>query len=131
MKELLNKKIRRIFVSDDQAVIAFDVGDGFVAYRASADCCSESWFADLTGYDALIGGTVTSALTVDLENYNVSDGRTRQEVDEAYGWKIETDKGRADIVMRNSSNGYYGGWIGAFNLERLDGLKEIIGDWQA
>lgn len=137
MKELIGKKIAGLAVSDDQSVLTFRIEGGEdVSYYADGDCCSESWFADITGVAALLGGTVTAADSVDLEGYNVEDGRCRQDYDEAYGWKLTTDKGYADIVFRNSSNGYYGGSI-ELVTERLSGwlgdkaMQDITDDWTA
>lgn len=109
MKELIGKKVLELRVSDNQDVLAFVTDDGCVAYRVYGDCCSESWFADITGVPALLGSVVTNAETVSMEGYNFEDGRCRQDWDEAYGTKLTTDKGYVDIVFRNSSNGYYGG----------------------
>ena len=102
-----------------------------IAYDAWGDCCSETWFADITGVGALIGGTVQTADEVSMDGYNVEDGRTRQECDEAYGYKLTTDKGYADIVFRNSSNGYYGGSIELLKRELPEGMIAITDDWQA
>lgn len=111
MKELVGKTISGLSVNDDQSALRFDTKDGPITFNAVGDCCSQSWFADINGVDALIGGTVASVEEVGMDGYNVDDGRGRQEVDSAYGYKIATDKGNADVVFRNSSNGYYGGWL--------------------
>ena len=68
-----------------------------------------------------------------MEGYNINDGRSRQKIDEAYGYKITTDKGHADIIFRNSSNGHYGGWLKNANIlkEIPNDLKEIRSDWSA
>lgn len=130
MKELLGKRINKILVNSDQSVLIFDTNFGDVAYETYGDCCSETWFADITGVAALLGGVVTTVEVVDIEV--VDDGRTRQEEDEFYGVKITTDKGYADIVYRNSSNGYYGGSADyAAYLERPTDITEILEDWQA
>ena len=53
-------------------------------------------------------------------------------MDSFYGVKIVTDKGRAEIVYRNSSNGYYGGAADYVdNFTRPIDLTEITEDWQA
>ena len=54
-----------------------------------------------------------------------------QECDEAYGYKLTTDKGYADIVFRNSSNGNYGGSIELLKRELPEGMIAITDDWQA
>lgn len=131
MKELIGKKITGLRINEDQSVLAFDTDQGVIAYDAWGECCSETWFADITGVSALIGGTVRTADEVNMEGYNVEDGRTRQEYDEAYGYKLTTDKGYTDIVFRNSSNGYYGGSIDPLRGEPPEGMTAITDDWHA
>lgn len=108
MKELIGKKINKVYLdSEKQQYISFDTDSGLVSYEAEGDCCSESWFYQITGLDALKEGTVSDVEEVDRGE--VEDGKSRQEVDQLYSIKIKTDKGRADIEFRNSSNGCYGG----------------------
>ncbi len=134
MQELVGRTIRRILIGDSEYQILFQMEDyePAVSYVAMGDCCSVSWFADLTGVDALLGGTVASVEEVELEDYDTEDGRGRQEWDRVYGFKITTDKGYATLAFRNSSNGYYGGW-----LERTEeygnpkDYREIKEDWSA
>jgi hypothetical protein len=136
MKELINKTISKILVNDDQSILIFETNEGDVIYETDADCCSETWFADITGVDALIGTTVTESEEVKMSE--VKDGRTRQEYDSFYGIKLKTDKGYASIVYRNSSNGYYGGDIKFRDNKRESifvnkpvQLTEITSDWSA
>ena len=131
MNKLIGTKINGISVNDDQSILSFDTDQGEVTYQAWGDCCSESWFADITGVSALLGATVAGVEEVSLDGYNVNDGRCRQEEDSAYGYKITTDKGYADIVFRNSSNGYYGGDIGLIDNRPQNGMKAITDDWHA
>ena len=129
MKEIIGKTINKIFTNDDQSVLVFETSEGDVIYQTEGDCCSETWFADVTGVDALIGGTVQNAEDIEMET--VVDGRTRQEEDEFYGVKIVTDKGHSSIVYRNSSNGYYGGNINHVQIPRPELLVPITEDWSA
>jgi hypothetical protein len=131
MKKLIGKKINSISINDDQSILSFDTGQGQVNYIARGDCCSESWFADITGVSALIGGTIAAVESVSMGDYNVRDGRGRQDIDVAYGYKLTTDKGRADIVFRNSSNGYYGGELDDYGNALPDGMTAIEDDWHA
>lgn len=131
MNELIGKKILSVSISHDEHILAFTTNQGVIAYEAEGDCCSESWFADITGVNALIGATVQSVDEVDLENYDVEDGRSRQEYDQVYGFKLITDKGYADIVFRNSSNGYYGGQISLYDDPLHDYMLEITSDWSS
>lgn len=131
MKELIGKKISGLRINEDQSILVFDTDQGTVGYETYGDCCSESWFADITGVSAMLGGTVQTVEEVSMDGYNVEDGRTRQEYDEAYGYKLTTDKGYADIVFRNSSNGYYGGSIDPLRGEPPEGMTTIEDDWHA
>lgn len=132
MKELVGRIITGIRVAPDQSELLFDTDKGPVKYSTEADCCSESWFADITGVHAIIGAQVRQAEEVEnMAHYNVEDGRTRQEYDSAYGWKLTTDKGHADIVFRNSSNGYYGGWMNKASDTKAKGFTPITDDWRA
>ena len=127
LKSLVGKTIRAIFVSPGEGQLLFKTDEGDVGYHVWGDCCSESWFADLTGVDALIGGTVTE--TEDVKYSEPNDDRTRQEHDVVYGYKIKTSKGHADLSFRNSSNGYYGG-----DLESGDAPEATVAitdDWSA
>ena len=128
MKELEGRKVTGLLVNDDQSTLVVETDQGDVIFDAYDDCCSETWFADITGVSALLGGTVLEAEDVELPE--VVDGRTRQEYDQFYGVKLRTDKGYADIVYRNSSNGYYGGNL-VVGKDRPENLTPITDDWRA
>jgi hypothetical protein len=133
MKALIGKTITELHINDDQSVLVFTTASGeLFAYSTEGDCCSESWWADITGVSALLGGTVATAEEVSMDSYNVEDGRSRQCSDEAYGYKLTTNKGYVDLVFRNSSNGYYGGWMEAvICATRPAGMTPITDDWRA
>jgi len=59
MNELLKLKIERILISADDSVLVFIGADKQIAYETYGDCCSETWFADIIGVDALLGATVS------------------------------------------------------------------------
>lgn len=131
MYELTGRTIHRLLISDDQSILEIQTDSGSLYYEAEGGGCSESWFADITGVQALLGGTCRLVEEIKLHDYNLEDGRSRQEEDQAYGYRITTDKGRADIVFRNSSNGYYGGWLRLCNESHGLPMKEITDDWSA
>lgn len=132
MDELIGKTVVGLRISDNETILAFDHPDGSsTCYQVQEECCSESWFADIVGVNALIDMIVRSASEIDLKNYNVNDGRCRQEEDTAYGYKLTTDRGYVDIIFRNSSNGYYGGWLKLYKGTLPDIMKAITNDWQA
>lgn len=130
MEELIGKKITAILVAPGEEAIVFETDKGRVCYQTEGDCCSETWFADIVGTDALIGGTVRQV--DEIPCHEVDDGRTRQDSDAVYGYCIHTDKGSANIVYRNSSNGFYGGCM--HHVEHMDvtpAWYSVTDDWSA
>lgn len=140
---LIGKLILRVAISDDQREIGFNTETGWIRYEALADCCSESWFADIIGIDALIGNIVTFTrplAMIEMEQnarlqqvMDPCDGRTRQEVDEVYAYAIETPMGVTTLAFRNSSNGYYGGELSEaeFSPDIFEPARYITEDWSA
>lgn len=131
--ELVGRTVLGIFVAPTQGSIAFRTDTGFVRFDVDGDYCSEAWIADLLSVDALLDAVVVGVEDLDLPNYNVDDGRCRQEVDAVYGIQINTLRGRATLVFRNSSNGYYGGSMGrGVMIEQMpDEWTEVRADWSA
>jgi hypothetical protein len=130
LENLIGKTVTGIFVSPCRTYLFFDTSDGAVGYEVDGDCCSKSWFADLLGVDALLGGMVARFEPIALPQ----DGqeRTRQEVDAVYGYTIVTDNGYATLAFRCSSNGYYGGWMHPAQPEARNRCSEqITDDWSA
>lgn len=111
MDELLNRIITKVLVSDDQHRIQFVTDQGPINYSLYGDCCSETWFSDILNVSDIINSKVIEVSCLELPDYNCDDGRSRQEVDEVYGYSIKTEKGSCEVIFRNSSNGYYGGSI--------------------
>lgn len=129
-KGLAGLTVKSVAVNEDQSIMVFETDEGAIAYETYGDCCSETWFADLIGYDRLIDRKITSVEAIDLPEPH--DARTRQEYDTAYGVKFTTDRGYAELVYRNSSNGYYGGE--AYRMREFPvGVKftPITDDWSA
>lgn len=132
MKELIGKTVVGLKVDSDQSHLVFEHPDGSTTiYETYGDCCSETWFADITGVSALLGQEVLTAEEVELPADIAQDARCRQEEDSFYGVKLTTAKGYIDIVYRNSSNGYYGGSIEIVHNWSGEPLTSITDDWQA
>jgi len=131
MKDLIGKKILKLYVSsENQDFIKFVTDDKTYIYEAIGDCCSETWFADILGVDSLLNGVVMSVQDIELDSIE-GDPRSRQDYDEIYSIKIVTDKGHADIIFRNSSNGYYTGWYFLCKKAPECEFTEITDDWSA
>lgn len=129
MKELIGKTVKRLRVSEDQGILAFDTDQGIVAYETDADCCSETWFADILGIKELIGGTVTGVEELDMPEHHMEDSRSRQDYDVLYGWRLKLRPGSTEIIFRNSSNGYYGGSIALREGTLPENMKDISAEW--
>ncbi len=108
---LLGKKIGGIYRSADKMQIGFVVDGAKLKWDAVGVCCSHSWFEHLSGVEALIGHTVNAIVEHDNITLDNKDPRKGKETDceRVYGWTFTTERGRADLDMRNDSNGYYGG----------------------
>lgn len=132
LKDLVDRKVLKLFVGPREHSVYFELDNGkILCADTEADCCSETWFADIVGVQSLIGGEVRS-----VENLEVPDGddsRTRQEYDRFYGFKITTVYGHCDFIYRNSSNGYYSGWLSnaRFVEATPPGARQVTDDFQA
>lgn len=107
--ELIGHTIDGVFINSDKDVIEFMTSDDkLFTYLAEGDCCSSSWIEHVNGLAALIGHKVINVVERDMPEA-VDD--EKYDCLQFYGWTLETAAGRFDIEMRNSSNGYYGGYI--------------------
>lgn len=127
---LAGHRIDKIYVGGD--AMAFVTDAGVWRYDLAADCCSETWMADVVGFDKVAGKTIVRVEDELPAGYSVEDGRCRQESDDAYGIKLVADDGSvAFVVYRNSSNGYYGGWVTKAEDGNLYGLAEVATSWSS
>lgn len=111
MEELVGKKILSYLLEEDGTKLTFITDKGKIIYETYGDCCSETWFEEMNG--DFTHGVVTKVEEKKFPE-DMKIEATRQEDDELYGYTltIHSEYGSdrfADIVYRNSSNGYYGG----------------------
>lgn len=120
LSSLVGKKVTDIFMNDEYLV--FICADGTVhGYTVEGDCCSWSYFNDFHGVEKLLSnGVVVSVNSIDLmdgdPNWNGSLSGIDGCEEVIYGFSIVTESavwGEQTSVFsfRNSSNGYYGGWM--------------------
>lgn len=112
---LVGETIVGIYVSKCQHNLYFQTArqPNVIQWETQADCCSETWFADIYNVKAILNTPILEVSSIRLpEELTEQDIRHRQDpyCDQFYGHNIKTAKGTATIVYRNSSNGYYGGW---------------------
>lgn len=98
-------------VSYDSDGVTFSTEErGDIYANVEADCCSESWVEGLEhparGYPC----KVQEVRDLDLPDDGTGN-QGSQDCLQVYGLRVVTDNGDLDIDYRNSSNGYYGGWL--------------------
>lgn len=119
---LVGATVRAIHISEDY--LTFDTDRGLVTYTVEGDCCSHSYFFDFYGVEHLLkNGAVTAFESVGLSPGDVGYHAPTWTVPEdaydevvVYGFRLTTEHpgfGSVTSVFsfRNSSNGYYGGWM--------------------
>lgn len=112
---LVGKKLVACSINAMRNEITLETSGGKYWLEAEADCCSRSWIEHFE-YAPLIGATI---LGVDSKEVAPSDDELpptkfpdfQQGCDQAYFYEVRTDRASETIEMRNSSNGYYGGWL--------------------
>ena len=66
-----------------------------------------------------------------LDDVDTDDGLCTQEYDQAYGYCFLTEAGVCEVVYRNSSNGYYGGYLTVSQDEPTQKVEPLTEDWEA
>jgi len=141
LDNLVGKTVTKILWSEERLVIETD--GGTFAYDVEGDCCSSSYFHDFFGVANLLNnGPVISVGDVNLHDDDPRFSEPIESDDEygehiqVYGYEFVTRHpifGEMTSVLsfRNSSNGYYGGWMdrveGEFAIP--DDATELTGDW--
>ena len=104
---LAGKTLAGVKVSDDKTILTFDFENGeSVSYSAEGDCCSNSWIEHITVPPDVAGSEITAWADQPMGSFN-KDWETIQ----VYQTSFLTAKGEIIVEYRNSSNGYYGGWL--------------------
>ena len=94
---------------------------------AVGGCCSRSWFEHVSGFVAPFKILEVPELRMLSKNKKVWDAN-ETELTQIYSVAFVTDHGRADIELRNESNGYYGGEIMQSTEEPHDQCGHTIDD---
>lgn len=83
---------------------------GIQRFEVVGGCCSKSWIEHLEVPRDLSGAVLLSIEEPDgIELEPCSEGPNRYI--QVYQTKFHTTKGTISLEYRNSSNGYYGGWL--------------------
>jgi uncharacterized protein (TIGR02996 family) len=107
---LVGRTVRQVKFNGDH-LLTLLTDEGPIGYRAEGDCCSWSWYYRILNPENLIDQKVVAVSEGRTDDVDPNDGLGQQEDDQVYGYCLMTAKGATEITFRNSSNGYYGGWI--------------------
>lgn len=116
--KLIGRRILGVTISTDQSSMTLALDNNEIAtFYVHGDCCSNSWIEHHTIPE--LGGTVTDIDEPTLDphddpNYGVESWETIR----VYHTAIRTTKGDLIVEYRNSSNGYYGGWMSGPTITR-------------
>ena len=118
--KIIGKKILGIDLSDGAQEIRIRTDAGIFFGKVYGDCCSRSWVEHLEIPEDVIGSTVifmedSDAISSDHPEH---DGKCPEHI-EVYNTKISTFGGIIVIEYRNSSNGFYGGWLELIGPEEV------------
>lgn len=108
---LVGLQVVSVWHNDQRGELFIETPGRWFQYIAEGDCCSISWWYRFKGLAALIGHTVRAIAEGSLEGVDVEDGLCQQQYDGAYEYLLLTEAGACGVCFRNSSNGYYGGFL--------------------
>jgi hypothetical protein len=112
----------------DRDTLQFTTEFETLSYGCVGDCCSNSWFEHISGVEFLVGHTIVKTENIDMNSITPEDEKGHECLQQ-YGYRLTTDKGYFEIDMRNSSNGYYGGYIVGPRKVEAPNCPEIKEDW--
>ena len=105
---LMDKPIKSVTTGEDGEYLIFELMDGrFITYKAVGDCCSSSWIEHITVPNGIEGAVIDGYMEEDMGEF----GAEYSDVTRVYQTSFRTPKGEIIVEYRNSSNGYYGGWL--------------------
>lgn len=106
---MIGKKLKSAELSADKQRITFRFQDGFArSFGVDGDCCSSSWIEHFETPGRLDGAEllgVEDSASVQIDNHPEHDCL------QVYWTKFNTSVGSIVLEFRNSSNGYYGGYL--------------------
>jgi len=113
-ENMIGRKLESVALDDGKGRITFTFADGFArSFGVEGDGCSTSWIEYLEMPGDIKGATLLSVvasapITQDHPGHDEENGGDSIEV---YNTAFRTDRGDIVLEYRNSSNGYYGGYL--------------------
>lgn len=109
------KVLEEVKLSPDKSRILFMFKDGHSqAFSVKGECCSDSWIEHLEMPGDIDGATFLSAEesdTITQDHSDHDDNEGGYQSISVYNTVFHTDRGDIVLEFRNSSNGYYGGYL--------------------
>lgn len=109
-ESLVNRKIISVQKFDDGESFRIDFEDGSVFFRVEGDCCSNSWIEHLEVPNDVKGATLLEVKDISMGEIPSPEGQNHECL-QSYETRFVTNRGEIVLEYRNSSNGYYGGYL--------------------
>lgn len=110
---ILNRTLDSVEHTDDTLTFWFEDGTG-ARYDVEGDCCSHSWIEHVTIPDGIRGNVIRDVKQADMQE-PFDHGHDNEDewgnYIQVYANAFVTDVGEIIFEYRNSSNGYYGGFL--------------------
>jgi hypothetical protein len=114
---LKHKRIKVVnVISETEIHILFNDATNKISLTAHGDCCSESWFQIPPGLHRLVGEEIIGIGLTSREIKLSDSGRQDYDRNEELEITLKNDA-RFRFLIRNSSNGYYNGWLSVELME--------------
>lgn len=126
-ERMIGKRLSGVSLSPDREKVTFMFADNTShSFRVDGDCCSRSWIehlevtcdvpgAILLGVEELCEDRTDDETLNPRNSDDAKDewerGRSKHECLQVYQTRFNTDRGVIVLEYRNSSNGYYGGYL--------------------
>ena len=114
-KLVQNNPITKVESTNETIKIFLEKGNKILILNAIADCCSKSWFEIL---DKPLDFLLNKIIIEIKPNGNIEmeqSGEQEHDINKLVYIYLENNE-KFEFVLRNSSNGYYNGWL-EFSLE--------------
>jgi hypothetical protein len=111
LSTVLNRPLAAVSLTQGSSsdTVTFVFLDGSAAsYKTEGDCCSHSWVEHLEAPNDLVGAVIIDVKEDPILNEDDPDNHDYIQV---YHTRFVTNRGEIVLEYRNSSNGYYGGYL--------------------
>jgi len=108
-----DRPLYSVSLNDSKDIVTFTFQDGgMIQYSVEGDCCSHSWIEHLEVPNEVNYRTLVSVEDSPMDTPDAAIPDNEYEVIQSYRTTFRLDNGEAiTLEYRNSSNGYYGGYL--------------------